>query len=238
MADPPAAAHDARPRGPGPTRVKICGLTRLEDAVAAAEVGADYLGIIASRGFGRSVPPGFGALVAGETGRSVVAVTVDEPLDAVVAVAGASRAAVLQLHGREHPDHLRRLRRRGPWKLWKAGRVRTLDEARRFVDRYAGVADGLLLDGWHPHLPGGTGTRVPWSAVESLGERIPDRVEFVLAGGLTPESVGEALARVAPDTVDVSSGVEVAPGRKDPARIRAFVQAARRDSRPAGSPSP
>jgi phosphoribosylanthranilate isomerase len=106
-------------------------------------------------------------------------------------------------------------------------RPRTVDELRRAVDEFAGHVDGLLVDGWHATARGGSGTRAPWDVVEAARDELPEGVLLILAGGLTPDNVGEAVARVRPDVVDVSSGVESAVGKKDPARVERFVQAAR-----------
>jgi phosphoribosylanthranilate isomerase len=208
--------------------VKICGLTRLEDGVAAAEAGADFLGLIASSGYGRSAPEGLGHELAHACTLPVVAVLVDEPLDRAALLAEQAGASVLQLHGSESPEALASLRERGPWKLWKALRVRTEEDVRQALNDYGAVADGLLLDGWHPSLAGGSGTRFPWEVVESVREEFPPGLVFVAAGGLTPDNVAEAAARLRPDVVDVSSGVEKGTGIKDSHRIRSFIQNAKR----------
>lgn len=217
--------------GGRPVRVKICGLTRLEDALSAAAAGADYLGFIASAGHGRSAPAGLGAELARETNLPVVAVVVDEPLDRVVALARTARASVVQLHGGESPEEMAALRDRGPWKLWKALRVRTGAEVEDGIRRYGTVADGLLLDGWHPGLAGGSGTRFPWEVVGQVRGAFPPGLDFIAAGGLHAGNVAEAVERMRPDVVDVSSGVETSPGIKDPARIRSFIENAKRARR-------
>jgi phosphoribosylanthranilate isomerase len=207
--------------------VKICGLTRLEDATAAAAAGADFLGMIASRGFGRSAPVFLGPAMTRATGLPVVAVVVNEPLDQVVSLGGETGAAVLQLHGDETPEMLQALRAQGPWKLWKGLRVRTSGEVEAALREFGPVADGILLDGWHPEHRGGSGVRFPWDVVEPLRGRFPKGVDFIAAGGLTPANVAEAVTRLRPQVVDVSSGVEAAPGVKDPAMVRSFVENAK-----------
>ncbi|MDT8339991.1 MAG: phosphoribosylanthranilate isomerase [Longimicrobiales bacterium] len=214
--------------------VKICGLVRVQDGVAAAAAGADYLGLIASSGFPRTAPPGLGRELARSTGLPVVAVMVNESPEAVAALARSTAASVLQLHGDEAPEAVYSLRAEGPWKLWKAERVRTGAEVEAALTRWAGLVDGLLLDGWRAGDRGGTGARFPWSAVEERRDAIPSGLTFVAAGGLTPANVAEAVARLRPDVVDVSSGVESAPGRKDPALIEEFVRQVRQ-GRTAGS---
>lgn len=215
------------PVGRGTPAVKICGLTREEDGLAAAEAGADYLGVVASPGFTRTAPPGLGAALAAATGVPVVAVSVDEPMDVLVSLARECHASVLQLHGSESPELVSALRGEGPWKLWKAVRVRSTEETLRALEDWSGRVDGILLDGWHPGLPGGTGTRFPWEVVESVRDAFPRGTLFVAAGGLVPDNVGEAVRRLRPDVVDVSSGVERSPGIKDPERVRSFIENAK-----------
>lgn len=215
-----------------PVRAKICGLTRIEDAGLAGRAGADYVGAILTRGFARSVTPDFASRLKAESGRPLVAVTVDEPLDDLVGIGEVSGASVLQLHGDEPPELLEALRSHGQWELWKALRVRTADEVEAALARFGGVADGLLIDGWHPELRGGSGARFPWDLVAPLRGRFPADLRFIAAGGLQPENVAEAVARLRPHVVDVSSGVEISRGIKDAARVRAFIRNAKRESTP------
>jgi len=215
----------------GGAGVKICGVTRPEDAAAAGRSGAAFVGAILSPGFGRSVAPEHAASYPLDRpdGRArLVAVMVDPSLDEAVEMARGSGASVLQLHGDEPPELLDELRERGPWALWKAVKVRSgvdIDEA---IRRYAGVVDALLLDGAPAGTTGGGhGARFPWEAAATVRGALPPTVSLVVAGGLTPDNVREAIARLGPDVVDVSSGVEAARGIKDPDAIRAFVRAAR-----------
>ena len=211
----------------GLPRVKICGLRRLEDAQAAAHAGADYLGTILSDGFGRSVAPGFAREVVEATGLPVVGVTVDESVARMVELAEVGGVAVLQLHGSETVAEVEALRRHGDWAVWKALRVRNSDEVVAAIETFRGVVDGLLLDGWHPEHAGGSGVRVPWDLVAPERYRFPEGLAFIAAGGLRPDNVAEAVARLDPDVVDVSSGVEISQGVKDAGRIHAFIRNAR-----------
>ncbi len=213
-----------------PVRTKICGLMRLEDAGLAGRAGTDFVGAILSPGFGRSVTPEHADRLRREAGCPLVAVTVDESVDDLATIAERSGAAVLQLHGDEAPQVLEGLRRRGDWELWKALRVRTASEVQAALNRFAGVADGLLLDGWHPELRGGSGARFPWDLVAPLRRSFPDGLRFIAAGGLQPENVAEAVRRLRPHVVDVSSGVEIRRGIKDAARVRAFIRNATQES--------
>ena len=208
-------------------RVKICGLMRPEDAEHAAGAGADYLGAILSEGFGRSVPVALAREFAQPGGPPLVAVFVDEPTGGVVAKARQVRASVLQLHGDESPAVLDELRREGSWALWKAVRPRSAAELLRAADGYAEHADALLVDGWHRDLPGGGGVHFPWDVIEEIRGQLPSGLALVAAGGLTPDTVAAAVARLTPDVVDVSSGVESAPRQKDATKVEAFIRAAR-----------
>ncbi len=207
--------------------VKICGLMRLDDARMAARAGATYLGAILSEGFRRSVVPGLAAEYREETGCSLVGVVVDETPSRAAQLARATRAEVLQLHGSEPPKVLESLRGLGDWQIWKALRIRQADEVLQALERYDGLADALLLDGWHPEHQGGSGARFPWDLVEPVRDRFPAGLRFVAAGGLQPSNVAEVVRRLRPDVVDVSSGVEIRPGIKDPGRVRAFIRNAR-----------
>jgi len=207
--------------------VKVCGLMQRDDARHAAGAGADFLGAILSAGFPRSVAATTARGFTGPQGPPLVAVLVNETVAAAASAADAAGASVIQLHGDETPGMLDDLRGSGEWKVWKAVRPRSVDELRRVVARYAEHVDALLLDGWHPNARGGAGTRVSWDLIESVREELPEGTVLVLAGGLTPENVGEAVRRLRPDVVDVSSGVEAQVGRKDPARVERFIQAAR-----------
>lgn len=207
---------------PSPPRVKICGLTHNDDARLAERLGADLLGFVLSHGFGRSVPDDEASGVVLGTGVERVAVLVDEPVERAARLARSIDAAVIQLHGSESPETVERLRSVGEWRVWKAVRARSLEDVARAVLDYGPLVDGLLLEGWKPGVTGGGGARL---------ELRPDEVRramatgpaLVLAGGLTPDNVAEAVARFGPDIVDVSSGVETTPGRKDPERVRQFL---------------
>lgn len=227
----------------GRVAVKICGVTRPEDAAAAVRSGADFVGAILSPGFGRSVVPehaaGYPLDAPGGRAR-LVAVMVDPSLDEAVEIARRSGASVLQLHGDEPPELFGELRERGPWTLWKAVKVRSGSDLDEAVRRYGGVVDALLLDGAPAGASGGGhGARFPWEVAATVRDALPPTVSLVVAGGLTPENVPDAIGRLGPDVVDVSSGVEAARGIKDPDAIRAFVRAARAGSgeRPRSTPS-
>jgi phosphoribosylanthranilate isomerase len=137
-------------------------------------------------------------------------------------MARTAGASVIQLHGDETEGMVRDLRSEGEWEIWKAVRVREQADLATAVDRFAPLVNLLLLDAWHPTELGGTGRRFPWEVLE--GADLPSDLRIGVAGGLTPENVAEAVDRLRPDLVDVSSGVEASPGTKDPDRVRAFVR--------------
>jgi phosphoribosylanthranilate isomerase len=212
-----------------PPEVKICGLTRREDAELAVLAGASYLGVILAPGGRRSLEPGRAAEVTGDLSARRVGVFVDAARDSLLRSAEVAALEVLQLHGAETPDLASSLRREG-WTVWKAVRPRSGDEFAAAARTWAGAVDALLLDGWSPDAPGGTGAGFPWAEVAALRALLSAETRLVVAGGLRPDNVAEAVRLLGPDVVDVSSGVELAPGMKDAGAVRSFVAAARQRS--------
>ncbi|HEX7091459.1 MAG TPA: indole-3-glycerol phosphate synthase TrpC [Longimicrobiales bacterium] len=230
-ADPGAAARAlagvARRALPA-VEVKICGLCRPEDARAAVEAGADYVGVVLAPGGPRSQTVASAkAIFQAAAGARRVGVFVDASTEEAASAARALGLAVLQLHGSEPPEQVAALAAAGPWQVWKAVRPRRREDVAAAVDAYGGVAAALLLDGWHPTRAGGTGTTFPWDDVAPARGLVPRGVRLVVAGGLTADNVAAAVGRLAPDVVDVSSGVESRPGVKSAERVRDFVAAAR-----------
>jgi phosphoribosylanthranilate isomerase len=200
-------------------KVKICGLTRAADAQAAVAAGADALGFVFYERSSRFLRASEAAaiIVGLPPFVSRVGVFVDAPESLLRETAAICGLDTLQLHGDESPEFCRQFQ---PWNVIKAFRMQNRAALSRLPE-YRGLA--WLLDSYVPGQLGGSGARFDWDqAVEAskLGGRI------ILAGGLTPENVAEAVRRVQPYAVDVSSGVESAPGRKDPHKIRDFIQAA------------
>lgn len=208
-------------------KVKICGLCRPEDASLAADARADYLGVILAPGGRRSQTVDSAARIyAAAPGVRRVGVFVDAAPDLVRATAERLELDVVQLHGDEVPEQVAELRGH-PWRVWKVIRPRSAAEVLEGAERFEGLADAILLDGWSASAPGGTGTAFPWAEVAEVRGRLPAGLELAIAGGLGPLNVAEAIARLAPDIVDVSSGVESAIGVKDPILVRGFATAAR-----------
>ncbi len=213
--------------------VKICGLCSVEDARAAEELGASYLGMILSQGFGRSLMPDQAVDIGLALDTPVVAVLVDESVDEVQRIAELVGASVIQLHGEESPAFVGELRSRGDWAIWKAVRVREPDDVIRALNEFGTLVDGVLLDAWHPERRGGGGLSFTWEDFSTVRGAFPPAVRLIVAGGLTSDNVELAVRVLAPDVVDVSSGVELSPRRKDHDLIRAFVRNARTTDAPA-----
>lgn len=208
-------------------QVKICGLMRRPDAELALASGAHYGGVILAPGGRRAVTPeAAAALFDGLTLRRV-GVFVGAEASALRRAAGVAKLHVLQLHGSESPAFAEELRAEGRWEVWKAIRPRSAAEFIAEAERYAGSVDGILLDGWSAEAPGGTGSSFPWKAVAEHRDRLPAELRLIVAGGLTAANVETAIALLRPSVVDVSSGVETAPGRKDSKAVPAFVCAVR-----------
>jgi phosphoribosylanthranilate isomerase len=211
---------------PRDIRVKICGLTEARDVAAAVDAGAAYVGFVffeksprhldiaAARALALGVPPGV----------AKVALTVDAGDAALDALCAAVPLDMLQLHGSESPARVAEVRARHGLPVMKAIGIAEAGDLAQ-IDRYAAVADQLLVDAKPPPgatRPGGNALAFDWRLIEGRDWPLP----WLLAGGLSPETVAEAVRRTGARQVDVSSGVESAPGHKDPARIRAFIEAA------------
>jgi phosphoribosylanthranilate isomerase len=203
---------------------KICGVTLPADAKAAEAAGASYIGANFVPGSPRRVDARAAAELAAAVSIPLVVVTADLGPREAAATARAAGARGIQLHGAEPVETVEALRGEGAWELWKAVRVRSPADVLGAFDRFGGLVDLLLLDGWHPAQLGGTGTPFDWQAVESVRRDAPEGLRLGIAGGLTPENVEEAIGVLEPDLVDVSSGVESSPGRKDHERIRELAQ--------------
>lgn len=198
------------------TRIKICGITRPEDAQAAVVGGADAIGMV----FYRESP----RAVSAERAREIVAVVppfvtivglfVDEPASGVLRILEDVPIDLLQFHGEEPPEYCRQFDR--PW--IKALRVRPGVDIWGESVRYRS-GRGVLLDTWHEGRAGGTGKTFDWEQAREAPQPV------VLAGGLDAANVGDAITMLRPAAVDVSSGVESAPGIKDVTAIQRFIEA-------------
>jgi phosphoribosylanthranilate isomerase len=209
-------------------RVKICGLTEPAGLAAAVAAGAGYLGFVFFPPSPRNLGLGDARALALEVppGVARVALTVDATDAELEAICNTVPIDMLQLHGAEDSARVAQVRTRFGLPVVKAVGIADAADLPR-LDAYAAVADQLLVDARPPRegaLPGGNGLAFDWRLI--AGRRWP--VPWMLAGGLTPDNVAEAIRLTGARQVDVSSGVESAPGVKDPARVAAFCAAAQR----------
>jgi len=227
-------------------KVKICGLTNIEDARFAAISGADLLGFIFYEPSPRYAPPAAvkeivttlkAELVAGASRKGtylspgvsdcpkLVGVFVNAPLAEVERVMAACCLDLVQLHGDEPPEFVHYFAGRA----FKAGNPRSLAEAETLAQQYlgGGPAAMILLDAYHPHLHGGTGQAGDWDLAAQIAKKYP----LLLAGGLNPDNVAQAIQTVNPWGVDVSSGVEATKGKKDHLKVKAFIETVKRQTR-------
>lgn len=201
--------------------VKICGLMHPTEAIAIAEYGADAIGFICVPTSPRYVTSeqlrALGAaLIANGPTVERVGVFVDATDVSLDEAVTAGQLTTLQLHGQESPAHCQQIRQRHPaLKLIKAFRIRTPEDLAT-IQTYGQDVDAVLLDAYHPHLFGGTGKTLDWSALQAFRPQHP----WILAGGLTPENIVGALTALSPNGVDLSSGVEDRPGQKNLARVQ------------------
>lgn len=210
------------------TKIKICGIKTLPDALAAIQAGADMLGFNFYPKSPRCITPEACAEISAvlrekHPAVTLVGVFVNSPADEIRATLQTAHLHLAQLHGDEAPEMLAEL---GPI-AFKAIRLSSDLSVEKsvypFYRRQSVDNPPLLVDASVPGLYGGSGVTADWQAAAQLAKRIP----LLLAGGLTPENVAEAIARVQPWGVDTASGVESAPGVKDAAKMQAFVRAVR-----------
>ena len=213
-------------------KVKICGLTNLDDARRAADLGAWALGLIFHEPSPRACAESDALEIAAALHRRalVCGVFVNRPLDEVVAAADRIGLTMLQLHGDEGPAYCAEAARRTGCRVVKALQVRTQADLQA-VEAFH--TDFHMLDAHARGLRGGTGETFDWDLLRGRRARVP----VILSGGLTPANVAEGVAVAAPHAVDVASGVEAEPGRKDPAKLEAFFSAAREGSDPDSAPA-
>jgi len=220
MPHPEPVSETQRPMEAPTVQVKICGLTRVDEAVACAAAGAHAIGLVfyprsrrciraeTAREIRRALPPAV----------ACVGVFVDAPPETVLQAARSAGLGAVQLHGCEPPAVVEQLRREGLFviKALFAERAPAFEDAPRYP------ASAFLVECGQGALPGGNALAWNWGRAAPLAERFP----LVLAGGLTPDTAVPAVRAASPDALDVSSGVETAPGRKDIRKVEAFIRAA------------
>ena len=205
------------------TKVKICGITNLDDARLAVGFGADMIGFNFFPGSTRFVDTGCAGSIVDRLTNPVikVGVFVDQSIEDIVEVDGVVRLDAIQLHGNETPDFVDRLRKETDAEIIKVFRVGPKFSAKP-MNSY--IVDGILLDSYSKSGFGGTGEAFDWSVAADVAR---DSRALYLAGGLNPGNVAEAIRRVRPYAVDVASGVESSPRKKDPAKLEAFIRNAK-----------
>jgi phosphoribosylanthranilate isomerase len=206
------------------TWIKICGITNIEDGLRAASLGVDALGFIFAPSL-RRVEPDMAQKIIQALPEALlkVGVFVDEDLKEVERVAEYCGLHALQLHGKESPEYCRRISRR----VFKTIHIKDI-ESLKDMEEYNGVS--ILLDTYSPVQAGGTGTAFPWEIALIAKEKR----DFVLSGGLHPLNVREAIRRMKPWGVDVCSGVEMNPGKKDFIKMMEFVKEVKKADGAAG----
>jgi phosphoribosylanthranilate isomerase len=211
-------------------KVKICGITRLEDAELAVELGAWAIGMVFYEPSPRRCSIEEAQRIAAVLRRRVelCGVFVNAPLEQIERVSEELGLSMIQLHGDEGPAFCLEAGRRTGAKIVKAVQVAGKADIRE-VERYH--TDFHLLDAHAPNLRGGTGETFEWGLLAARRSTVP----LILSGGLRPENVAEAVATVRPFAVDTASGTEMAPGRKDPEKLRAFFAQVQPD--PVASPA-
>ena len=207
-------------------QVKICGLTQLNDALVSADAGADLLGFIFYPPSKRAISVEKARQIVPHLRRLIncpklVGVFVNESAESMAAILDQCQLDYAQLSGDESPELLDQLGGRG----YKGIRPKTLEEAEIAATQFAPTPDQfLLIDAYHPVLYGGTGETSDWEIARRLVATTP---HLILAGGLTPNNVAQAVRQVRPYAVDVASGVEATPGYKDHHAVRAFIREAK-----------
>jgi phosphoribosylanthranilate isomerase len=212
-------------------KIKICGITNLGDARRAVKAGADFLGFNFYRESSRYIAPATARRIVQRlpAGVASVGVFVNEPERDMLAIARRVGLDYVQLHGDETAEVVSRMRR--SFRVIKAIRVRDSFRVAQLANFKR--ASSILLDGFDSRLRGGTGKSFNWKLAKSAGSKR----QIFLAGGLTPENAAQAVSAARPFAIDVCSGVESRPGKKDAARMRALVAAVRPNAKRQASPA-
>lgn len=205
------------------TKVKICGITELRDGLKAHELGADFLGFIFFEQSPRKMDPNHARVIIEDLPKEIlkVGLFLDQDIKEVAEIAKKCHLDMLQLHGNEDPKYCSELKK--DFKIAKTFRIeneKSLDKVNRYKD-----VDFYLFDTFVTGIPGGTGKTFDWNLL--IGKKFDK--PFFLAGGLNPVNVGEAVSKVQPYAVDVASGVEKAPGKKDYKRVKEFIENAKKN---------
>jgi phosphoribosylanthranilate isomerase len=212
-------------------RIKFCGITSVADAELAVANGAWAIGLILWPESKRACDPADGIRISNAVRRKVevAGVFVNQPLDEIAALVDMLQLSIVQLHGEEGPAFATEVRRRTGAKVIKAQSIRLASDVLKVQAFHA--IDYHLLDTYREGQRGGTGETFDWRMLERRSTDVP----LIMSGGLNPDNVAEAIAATDPFAVDVASGVELSPGVKDPAKLKAFAAAVRATT---GEPEP
>ncbi|MBU0581314.1 MAG: phosphoribosylanthranilate isomerase [Candidatus Margulisbacteria bacterium] len=199
-------------------KIKICGITNLEDAENAAALGVDALGFIFAKS-PRQVEPTLIKEICHSLPPFItrVGVFVDEELDKVNSIAETCGLDAIQLHGQESSEYCQHVHRR----VIKALRVKK-DTSLKILEHYKDIVCAFLLDAYDPEKPGGTGNTFDWGLAAKAQKAY--KTPIILSGGLNAENIQEALKTLRPDAVDINSGVESAPGKKDYNKMQEIIK--------------
>jgi phosphoribosylanthranilate isomerase len=218
-------------------RIKICGITNSEDAHIAVDAGADAIGLNFYSGSKRGINFQLGKTIASTVEKPClkVGVFVNQTADDLNVIADTVRLDAVQLHGDQPPSYLLDVERRFPlirvYRVGDSGFI-SIKTDLLMCARFGREPDSVMLDTLASAGYGGTGQRLDWTTladrIELLNFDRSEPIELILAGGLTPENVAQAIRLVRPHGVDVASGVEVSPGRKNAEKVKAFVAEAKR----------
>jgi phosphoribosylanthranilate isomerase len=217
-----------------PFQIKICGVTTAADAAAAIEYGASAIGLNFFAGSKRHVDPLEAQNIARVDSHelAVVGVFVNHTVSEIASIVTHVEPTWIQLHGDEPPATIKLIKEAVDLPVIRA--LRWGPEGGAAIDEYLQqcaalgcLPDAVLIDAHKPGEYGGTGETADWEAIARWRENRPFDIPLVLAGGLTPENVTEAIRIVRPDAVDTASGVESAPGKKDPVKVKAFIDEAK-----------
>ncbi len=202
--------------------VKICGITNLKDAICAIEAGADYIGFVFYEKSPRFILPDVAHHIAKDIRGKIklVGVFVNKSKEDVIKIADHCYLDVAQLHGDEIPDEFKKM----PVNLWRAIRLNSEDEKVISFSAKQWNADRYLLDSFVKDSYGGSGVPCNWQKAAQLAKKFP----VMLSGGLNCENLQKAIAKVRPVGVDVSTGVEIEPGKKDEVKVKKFVELAKK----------
>ena len=199
-------------------RVKICGITQIQQGQQIAALGASTLGFICVERSPRYLTPEQIKIIIEQLPVDIdkIGIFANHQPEEIASVVATANLTGVQLHGAESPDFCAQLRQiiASEIELIKAFRVKTAASLND-TEAYANYVDTLLLDAYHPQMLGGTGKTIDWQDLQQFKPTLP----WMLAGGLTPDNVSEALSRLQPDGIDLSSGVERSPGDKDIVKV-------------------